>query len=846
MNAIPGSSVPEGVPGGVQQTQMCIGVDTHQAQAPRSYAIGVVDHKKSPVVKVSVVTWDQLAERLKKPTVGEDKDVRGWVPAEIPLGKRNTDNVKTVSFLVLDIEAEKFVNKDTNEVTYGPEPPKVEDICFELELRLMRTIVHTSFSHGIEGRSRYRIVFDVSRPLAKGEVKPLGQYVVAMLGLDHAYDHGALEPSRFFYLPRVPEARKGLFISVDIPGDPLDVDALLAQATQASAPLPKAATKQVGSVIDAFNAEYAIGTILERNGYVPIGKRWMHPQSSTKMPGVFLATDKGKTPAVFSHHGSYDPLSTQHFSDGKPKPHTAFNCYCLLEHNGDVRTAVKAAAKLLGMDRKATNSGNAAPITQMSKAPAAVAEQMDGGAVVVTPDTKYGEKSASVEFARRNVERFRYVPEWHEWLEWDGTRWRRDVAGRATLASKALCGEIADAAHSDQFIFGDKPDKRAREALQFERKRYIDAVRDLARSEPPLIAYSNTLDRDVFLLNTPAGVIDLRTNTIRQHDRGDMITMITNVSPDAGSRPVFDKFLDDITCGDKDLSAYLQRGLGACLSGAISDHWLMFWYGATGRNGKNTLGDLVLWILGEYAKKVPASTLMSDKHANRHPTEIANLRGLRLAFSSEIEEGDHWHESRLKEVTGDAMLSGRFMRQDLIEFPRTHKHVVFGNNRPMLRVVDQAIASRMHMVPFNAQFTKEAGNLDTEMPEKLKAEAAQVLAWLIQGHAKWLADKTLVKCAAVEDATRDYLQAQSTLDMWIEERCALVKDDQRNAAYWPKAKDLYSDFSMWKQDRGEVPMSQSRWGEQMQRRFKRCKSDGVRYIGIELKPSPPAEDQRPW
>ena len=73
--------------------------------------------------------------------------------------------------------------------------------------------------------------------------------------------------------------------------------------------------------------------------------------------------------------------------------------------------------------------------------------------------------------------------------------------------------------------------------------------------------------------------------------------------------------------------------------------------------------------------------------------------GVRLAVSSEVEEGQRWAESRLKALTGDASLTGRYMRQDFFEFRRTHKLMVAGNHRPAIRVVDEAMRRRIHLVP---------------------------------------------------------------------------------------------------------------------------------------------------
>jgi putative DNA primase/helicase len=434
---------------------------------------------------------------------------------------------------------------------------------------------------------------------------------------------------------------------------------------------------------------------------------------------------------------------------------------------------------------------------QKSKAIAKATAQETG------PLVRYGEIDASREFARRHSDDFRFCPEWGCWLAWDSRRWERDTAGRSRLAAKALCDGIAETARED-VVFGVNAASREKAAQKFESKKYVDAVLDLATVEPVLVVHAAQLDADNMLLNTPAGTVDLRTGTLRPHRREDHLTKITNVSPAPGTMTVFRAFLTDITCGDPALAAYLQISLGSCLSGALTDHWLLFWNG-TGRNGKNTLGDLVMWCLGDYAKQIPTQTLMADAHASRHPTEIANLRGLRLAVSSEVAEGDHWNESKIKELTGDTMLTGRFMRQDFFEFPRTHKHLIYGNHRPMLRIVDPAMAARLHIVPFNATFTAEAGNLDPQMPDKLRAEAPQVLAWLIDGHEKWQEDGTLRRCDAVEACTRDYLETQATLDHWIEERLEVVPDDGRAGRAWPKSGEVYSDYAQWKKDRGEHP-----------------------------------------
>jgi|GEM_PF-1967618 len=96
-----------------------------------------------------------------------------------------------------------------------------------------------------------------------------------------------------------------------------------------------------GKVIDQFNARYTIEEQLSAARYVEVDRgpyrgRWIRPDSDASNPSVVVRDGKS------FHHNSNDPLSNGHWNN-------AFDVYCTWEHRGDVREAVKAAAKLLGL-----------------------------------------------------------------------------------------------------------------------------------------------------------------------------------------------------------------------------------------------------------------------------------------------------------------------------------------------------------------------------------------------------------------------------------------------------------------------------------------------------------------
>lgn len=99
-------------------------------------------------------------------------------------------------------------------------------------------------------------------------------------------------------------------------------------------------TQRAGeSVIDQFNATHELCAVLEAHGYKRTGKRFASPDTQ-HAPGLVLLDD-GR---VFCHHVG-DPL-------GDGRAHDVFDVWCALEHGGDVRSAVRAAAELLGLRRE--------------------------------------------------------------------------------------------------------------------------------------------------------------------------------------------------------------------------------------------------------------------------------------------------------------------------------------------------------------------------------------------------------------------------------------------------------------------------------------------------------------
>ncbi len=120
--------------------------------------------------------------------------------------------------------------------------------------------------------------------------------------------------------------------------------------------------------------------------------------------------------------------------------------------------------------------------------------------------------------------------------------------------------------------------------------------------------------------------------------------------------------------------------VGCCLTGDVSEQAIFFLYG-TGANGKSTFIRTIQVLMGDYATQA-APDLLLTKQGERHPTEIADLKGARFVATVEVEEGRRLAEVLVRTLTGGDKLKARFMRMDFFEFENTAKLWLIANLNP--------------------------------------------------------------------------------------------------------------------------------------------------------------------
>jgi putative DNA primase/helicase len=364
------------------------------------------------------------------------------------------------------------------------------------------------------------------------------------------------------------------------------------------------------------------------------------------------------------------------------------------------------------------------------------------------------EDSLALAYAERHARELRYVAAWGRWMRYDGTRWDFDNTLHAFDRARAICREVA--------LDCDN----AKVAAAIASAKTVAAVERLAKADRRLAATAEQWDTHSWLLQDDSGTIDLRTGISRDPDPIDHITRRAayTAAPNETPHPLWTTFLDRITAGNVELQGFLQRYCGYATTGVTSEHKFVFAYG-TGANGKSTFINTIAAIFGDCATVADMGTFIATNN-ERHPTDLAKLRGARLVVAQETQKGRRWDETKIKALTGGDKITARFMRQDFFDFTPTFKLFIAGNHKPRLHTVDEAMQRRLLLVPFTVQIPP--AERDPNLLQKLEPERPAILRWCLNGCLEWqrvgLAPPTIV-----QDATAAYFADQDVLQQWLDE-----------------------------------------------------------------------------
>ena len=433
---------------------------------------------------------------------------------------------------------------------------------------------------------------------------------------------------------------------------------------------------------------------------------------------------------------------------------------------------------------------------------------------------------------------------------WDGKRWQRDkdtlVERFAWLTVRSLYQDASAFSRLAAQCEDEETRKRyANKAIELNRFAKFSEGYQMIAAMLKLARHKCEVDTKIFdhhitsiyKLNFQNGTLDMTPGNWQfyVHRREDYLTKVLtfNYNPhmaqDAGY--LFDAFLEDITCGDKELARYIRKALGLALTAYTKEEaWFLLL--GQGENGKTTLFDLITFIMGEYAVRVDEKTI-SVSNMNRGGSiaspDIARLKGMRLAVVAETEEGAVLATSRLKDMASGEQVTARYLNRDNFEFYQTHKIFIYTNHIPQVRDNSHGFWRRVSLIPFN--YTVPSEKKDKNLIFDLQKEAEYVLAWMIEGE-RLRQQEGMERPVIVQQVTKQYRESQDVLGQFIRDCCVV------DAGEWIAARLLQDAFKEWlEKEMNMKPLTTQVVGRMMSDHgFERKHTrEGKVYIGLRMR-----------
>ncbi len=415
------------------------------------------------------------------------------------------------------------------------------------------------------------------------------------------------------------------------------------------------------------------------------------------------------------------------------------------------------------------------------------------------------------------------------WFMWDGRRYVYNPMGVKELYKSLVISElyeevVSKAKEHDTIGVEDL----AKWAKRSESDKNIVSALNSAASMPDFFVKSEMLDADQMVLNVENGTIDLRTGELRKHDPDDLITKLAPVifDPDAQA-PTWKRVLDRIFSNNQEMIDFFKRAFGYSLTGMINEQCWFILHGA-GANGKSLTINCLKEMIGDYSGPAAPELLMASRSgSDRHPTELADLKGRRMVVCQETEEGRRLSEVLVKQMTGGDAIKARLMRQDFFEFLPTHKIWLATNHRPIIKDTTESTWRRIRLIPFEIVIPE--AERDQKLPEKLKKEWPGILNWAVEGCLEWQ-HSGLNPPTKIMNATKDYRGDQDLLAKFISEECYLHQSART------KLSDLYEAYTTWCEKNHEQTKTNNAFSRALAERSFEKEVCGITYYkGIGLK-----------
>lgn len=468
-----------------------------------------------------------------------------------------------------------------------------------------------------------------------------------------------------------------------------------------------------------------------------------------------------------------------------------------------------------------------------------------------------------------NRGRIVFVAGWSRFLVWAGHHWQEDEYNIAFQRVEAIVGaydrlrrnienqlKLPELENSERRRLEEKAEQIKRRIRTLRsRQGKENILAETVRIFDPIQIVPDEIDQQPYMLPCPNGVINLKTGRLLEGRPGDYLL-------NAAATPYFpalleaedpcpetSRFLLSSMGGDQSLVDFLWQILGYGLIRERREHIFPIFWGAHGRNGKDTLIKLITKVMGkELSSTVPVELILQTnqpRNSSAPSPDVMALRGTSYAWINEAEDGQRFAMSKIKQLTGGGNITARGLQDKrMTTFLQTHLPILTTNELPKSRADDTAFWSRILIVKWELSFVDDPVE-DYERPaiknldEILQAEAPGVLARMVRGAMDYLANGRLTIPEKVRIWTQDQRDTMDDLGAFLDECCIQEVKRSNPDEYQTRvsAKDLNDAWAIWyteNRDRKHIPSAKALGMMLEKREIPRKRSGGIWRLGIQL------------
>lgn len=450
------------------------------------------------------------------------------------------------------------------------------------------------------------------------------------------------------------------------------------------------------------------------------------------------------------------------------------------------------------------------------------------------------------------------------WYRFNGNHWEQDAVNNAIKAIDQVVETYGQEVLNQTTIRiqataqADTPKQTNAKKLEDNLLKRISVLRTLHRKQHILQLASsgsdslgitgNEWDCNPWLLACSNGVIDLKSGHFREGRPDDYIktaapTEWLGLDEPAPQWIIFQK---EIFEGNQEVVDFVHRLLGYAAIGQVLEHIFPIFWGQ-GWNGKGTTLETICHVLGELAGPFPSASIMEQqftRSGSAPSPELMKLRGRRVTWSSETGKNRKLNLEKVKWlVGGDSITARQVFGKRQVEFSPTHTLFLLTNYKPHLNADDYAAWHRIYLIPFRLSFVDDPKQpnerqKDKDLKDKLKQEAAGILAWLVRGCLLYQ-QEGLNPPAIVKDATQEYQNEEDIYGQFLDDCCI------QTPHAFVKASNFYQAYVDWCIQNNHKYENSTNFGLDMTKRFvKKTRNGSKFYLGVGLKEqSEPQEDE---